>query len=115
MVVNMKQRESYLDQELLKLSKDGAVHVVHSADHNMTVSYIIIMHPIIMHPRGGLVAIAHVAKRNPKDNFCRRIGRLISKGRLLQSRGRRHVDIDSIPTTADEWRALDRRVLELFA
>jgi len=104
----MKQRESYLDQELSRLSQDRSVHVVHSANQNMTVSYIIVNHDT------GPTVVAHTAKRNPKDNFSRRIGRLISKGRLLAGKGRRHVHIDYIPQNAEQWRALDRKVLGLF-
>lgn len=107
----MKRTEARLDRELSTLSVDNTVHIIHShnkPDGHRTSAYII---------RGTtdeymIVAVA-TANCNPKDNFCRRVGRLIAKGRLLAGKGVEVaiMGMNRLPENSNEWRRLDRAVM----
>lgn len=104
----MKLNETQLNARLVAQAVDGEVHVIHDPEHNYTSSYIITG----VDPDNVRVAVrAAIARRNPRDNFCRRIGRLISKGRLNAGN---HLAIDlqmDVPEDAESWRQFDAAVV----
>lgn len=105
----MKLNERQLNQRLSEQAYDSSVHVVHDPGQDFTVSYII---TDVDDNRVWVRAAA--AKRNPKDNFCRRIGRLISGGRILSGKGEGMGIPVSLPRTSEDWRFLDSTVTTLM-
>jgi hypothetical protein len=107
----MKYNEVQLDNVLSHRAVDAQVHVIHSKKQEWTISYIITdrVNDVEMQ---GIVVSAAAARRNPADNFNRRLGRLISKGRLAND-GETHTILsgEDVPATAQEWRELDRLVI----
>jgi len=56
---------------------------------------------------------------SPDDQFCRKSGREIAHDRLTKGRSDLFVSVRlqtsmRVPTTASEWRAFDKHVIELF-
>lgn len=114
----MCKRERYLDEELQSLAVDGRVHVLHrpmkeqgdNAQLDTTFAYI-----IERDTAGDLWISYAVARRNPKDNFCRRIGRIIAKGRLADPKAcPEEIEIDVMPQCTDGWRTLDDMIVQHY-
>lgn len=112
----MKHTETQLDNVLSHRAADEAVHVVHDSEQNFTISYIV-TDVIDDGQMQGLSVTASIARRNPEDNFCRRLGRLISKGRLANdgdSQVLLYQERNQLPETSEQWRALDAFVVASF-
>lgn len=111
----MKLSEAQLDNVLAHHAVDERVHIIHDKGRRFTVAYVI-TGQVDDDQMQGLAINAAIARRNPDDNFDRRIGRLVSKGRLVDGKNatallNQNTGSD-LPFTSSEWRALDTFVVE---
>lgn len=111
-------RERQLDKQLQAYAVDGRVHVMHRPmqqqgdDAQLDTTFAYIVEEVIIDGKPELMVSWAVAHKNPKDNFCRRIGRLIAKGRLAHPQYFASTfSIQQMPETAEQWRQLDDRVV----
>lgn len=109
----MKRSEKQLDQVLATPDTDGRVHIIHNLHQRWTIAY-------TLHPRNAangsvLHAKAAIAECSPEDQFNRKLGRMIAKGRLASGKGVIIIisnpdELRQVPLTAGYWRLLEEKI-----
>lgn len=118
-------REANLQQHAENMSVDGRVHILHDPEHKYTLAYI-----ITGADDNSITACAAGAFCSSRDMFCKKKGRTIATGRLVNldhtfrtedfrgqcgygavTSGDLLLDC-AMPVRAEQWRWVDAQVVE---